>query len=328
MNISSTNFNKTANFKGGYSDDGIIGYDDAISEQKRQYIREHYDEWRMPFQSIYDKGSRLSDYQVKQITDRWEKYHNIQKIPGTNIYRGQTLVDKTKELYKLKQKGIKTIIDLVGYGNEYKEAILNAGFDYYTYNIYENWWNINDFEPKHVDKLVDFILKMQQENIYIACQHGANDTDIAFILNDFFNPKLEGKEKTTIPPSDSDFPIKLNTIYELDLYGSYEINIYKNKIYGIILEIKEQENPYLDYYNGIDMKITISKYNDFIYKVNNYYKELKNNCEIYTLDGIIYAIPKKDEFQKLGILIENSEIIYGKQCNQIKKRAKKINPNF
>lgn len=154
------------------------------------------------------------------------------------------------------------------------------------------------------------------------------DNNLIVFLNKKLMPQIDLSNKINMEKYFQKLFTKLNTIYELDLYGSYEINIYKNKIYGIILEIKEQENPYLDYYNGIDMKITISKYNDFIYKVNNYYKELKNNCEIYTLDGIIYAIPKKDEFQKLGILIENSEIIYGKQCNQIKKRAKKINPNF
>lgn len=56
---------------------------------------------------------------------------------------------------------------------------------------------------------------MQEDNIYIGCQHGANDTDIALILNDFFNPKLEGKIKTKIQPTESDFPIKLNTIYDM-----------------------------------------------------------------------------------------------------------------
>jgi hypothetical protein len=55
---------------------------------------------------------------------------------------------------------------------------------------------------------------MQNGNIYIGCQYGANDTDIALILNNFFNPLLEDKCPTTIPPNDSDFPIKLNSIYD------------------------------------------------------------------------------------------------------------------
>ena len=197
-----------------YKDDGIIGFDDSVSQGKRNYIREHYNSWHMPYRSIYDKEHRKSDYQIKQITDDWEKYHDIKKIEGTNIYRGQTLVEKPCSLYSLKNKGIKTVIDLVGYGPTYEQEVKNVGLNYYTYNIYDNWWAKIDFDSEDIKKLVDFIKVVQQDNLYIGCQHGANDTDIAFIINDFFNPKLEGKVKTTIPPYDVDFPMKLNMIYE------------------------------------------------------------------------------------------------------------------
>ena len=215
MNISPINIKlHTPNFR-SYTDDGIIGFDDRISQERRNYIREHYNSWHMPYHSIYNSEHKLTDYQMKLLIENFEKYHDIQKIKGTNIYRGQTLVDKPEYIKTLKDKGIKTIIDLVGYGKTYEDEVKKSGLDYYSYNIYENWWNITDIKPIHVNKLVDFLKKMQEDNIYIACQHGANDTDIAFILNDFFNPFLEGKAKTTIPPNDSDFPIKLNTIYDM-----------------------------------------------------------------------------------------------------------------
>ena len=215
MNITPVNIKSyTPNFK-SYTDDCIIGFDDSISQKRRNFIREHYNSWHMPYHSIYNSEHKLTDYQMKILIENFEKYHDIQKINGTNIYRGQTLVDKPEYIETLKTKGIKTIIDLVGYGKTYEEEVNKSGLDYYSYNIYENWWNITDIKPIHVNKLVDFLKKMQEDNIYIACQHGANDTDIAFILNDFFNPFLEGKAKTTIPASDSDFPIKLNTIYDM-----------------------------------------------------------------------------------------------------------------
>ena len=216
MNIKPIRFYNTS-FKCNYQDDGIIGYDDAISQANREYIREHYDSWNydLPYKSIYEKGEKLTMPEVQTIINSWEKYHDETRIDGTNIYRGQTLVEKPYNLYDIKNKGIKTVIDLVGYGDTYKEEVEKVGLKYYSYNIYENWWTKTDFNKDDIKKLVDFINVIQGDNIYIGCQHGANDTDIAFILNDFFNPLLEGKAKTTIPANDSDFPYKLNMIYDM-----------------------------------------------------------------------------------------------------------------
>ena len=215
MNILPINIKSyTPNFK-SYIDDGIIGYDDSISQERRNLIREHYSKWHTPYQSIYEKGGRLTNYQMNLLIEQLKRKHAIQNIEGTTIYRGQTLVDKPCYLHNLQDKGIKTVIDLVDYGDTYKESVTNAGLKYYKYNIYDNWWNRYDFASReYINELVKFLSKMQEGNIYIACQHGANDTDIALILNDFFNPLLEDKCPTTIPPNDSDFPIKLNTIYD------------------------------------------------------------------------------------------------------------------
>ena len=215
MNIQPINYLPRVAFK-SYVDDGIIGYDDAVSEANRNYIRMHYNSWHMPYRSIYEKEHRLTDYQIQLIINDLEKNHEMQRIEGSNnIYRGQTLVEKADCIKAVKQKGINTIIDLVGYGKTYEEAVKQAGMDYFVYNIYENWWDTALFEKTNISKLVNFLKKMQEGNIYIGCQHGSNDTDVALILNDFFNPMLEGKIKTKILPAESDFPIKLNTIYDM-----------------------------------------------------------------------------------------------------------------
>lgn len=113
---------------------------------------------------------------------------------------------------------------------------------------------------------------------------------------------------------------KLNNIYNLDLNGNYEINIYKNK-YGVILEIKKEEIEYFDYYDTIDMHLNISKYNDILYKTTNIMKD----TNIYAYKGEIYIEPMEIDFNKLGLIIENSEIIYGEKAYFIKKRGKKLN---
>ena len=188
-------------------------YDDAISKARREYIRADYDNWHMPYYSIYENEPRLNNYQLNRLINNIKQRNELQQISDTTIYRGQTLVDKPCMLEYLKEKGIKTVIDLVGYGKCYEDAVRNADLDFYTFSIFDNWWNnCNHDTPEFIDKLTDFIKKMQEGNIYIGCQYGSNDTDIAFILNDFFNPQLEGKAQTSIKPSD--FALELNTIYD------------------------------------------------------------------------------------------------------------------
>lgn len=114
---------------------------------------------------------------------------------------------------------------------------------------------------------------------------------------------------------------KLNNIYNLDLNGNYEINIYDNKEYGIILEIKKEEIEYFDYYDTIDMHLNISKYKDILYKTSN----ITKNTNIYEYKGEIYIEPINTDFNNLGIIIENSEIIYGEKAHTIKKKGKKLN---
>ena len=210
MKISPINLSFKAN-----NNDAMSNIDDIAFQDIRDSIREHYNKWHMPYQSIYEKGHRLTNYQIGLMINDLKKRNPIQKIDGTTIYRGQTLADSTCKLYDLKRKCIKTVIDLVDYGKEYENNVKQADLKYYKYNIYENWWNRYDFTSrKYIKELVKFLKKMQEGNIYIGCQHGANDTDIALLLNDFFNPVLEDKCPTKISPNDSDFPIKLNTIYD------------------------------------------------------------------------------------------------------------------
>jgi hypothetical protein len=90
----------------------------------------NYSGFKQKYQSIYEKGHRMSEYQLKLLIMGLEKYHDIQNIEGTSIYRGQTLVDMPQCLYGLKRYEIKTIIDLVGYGNTYKEAVEKAGYTF------------------------------------------------------------------------------------------------------------------------------------------------------------------------------------------------------
>lgn len=213
MNISP--INNTLNFK-SYFDRHVIAYGDEISKERRNYIRDHYDSWHMPYQSIYESQPRLSEYRLAILLDTLRNKPNMQQVGNSSVYRGKTISEHPQEaFYNMRNSGIKSIVDLVGYGKVYEDKARRAGMDFLSFSIYDNWWNRTDFESRDfIDQFIKFIKKMQEGNIFIGCQFGSNDTDIALILNDFFNPKLEGEVKTKIPPNDVDFPVRLNTIYE------------------------------------------------------------------------------------------------------------------
>ena len=210
-NLSTTYLSHTQIFK-AQNDWHVLGYDEG-GQQVRDAIRQWHNEYYMPYQSIYENGYRMTEGQLQDFISDLRSRNAMERVGDSNIFRGQTLVDKPCELFNLKDKGIQTVIDLVGYGDSYSKKVADAGMKYYCYPIYDNWWNRFDFSDRaYIDDLVKFLEKMQEGNIYIGCQHGSNDTDIALILNNFFNPKLEDKCKTEIPPSD--FEYNLNAVYD------------------------------------------------------------------------------------------------------------------
>jgi len=138
-------YQNTPTFKSKeYKDDGIIGYDDAISKQRRNDIRKWQETYYTPYQSIYEKECNLSEYQMKQLLGNLMKkpkvvdYKKVTSIDAYNVkainnnsYRGSTLICNPKALKTLKNAGIERIIDLAGYSG-YDKAAKSEGLDYYT----------------------------------------------------------------------------------------------------------------------------------------------------------------------------------------------------
>ncbi len=114
--------------------------------------------------------------------------------------------------------------------------------------------------------------------------------------------------------------LKLND-YGYELSGSYSISVFIDEKCGVILEISENDIEYFDCYD-VDMDITISKYKNFIYKLNHFINKIDGN--IYCYDGNFYFDPDYNDFISYGLLIENCEIVYGKKCFDIKKMGEKI----
>lgn len=124
------------------------------------------------------------------------------------------------------------------------------------------------------------------------------------------------------------FIYKINKKYNMELYGYYDVNIYLDKNYGIIINIKKEELEYIDYFNtNIEMNIEIMK-DSFLYKIEDIYriKDILNKFIIRKHKDNIYLEKKNISNIDLGIILENAEIIYGKEASIIVNKSEIINP--
>lgn len=98
-----------------------------------------------------------------------------------------------------------------------------------------------------------------------------------------------------------------------NISGNYQINIYTNDIYGMIIEFnKIKENSY------IDLKINITIDSIFLYKTNNNY--LNNNNTIYYYKNNYYILPKNNNIN----LLEVEEVLYGNIVKEILSKGIKV----
>lgn len=99
-----------------------------------------------------------------------------------------------------------------------------------------------------------------------------------------------------------------------NISGDYQINIYINDIYGMIIEFnKIKENNY------IDLKVKINVNSIFLYESNyNYLNNYKDT--IYYYKNKYYSLPKDSNIN----LLEVSNIIYGKEVKEIISKGIKL----
>lgn len=124
----------------------------------------------------------------------------------------------------------------------------------------------------------------------------------------------------------------LNECYNIEIMGYYNIKIFRDKIYGYILNIEKEDIDFYDYYDShVDMRITINDDQKFIFKLNNQSvidKEVLKYCHIRKLKDDVYLVPKRTINQYyLGYLVENSSIIYGVKADDIIKKSVDIKTN-
>lgn len=155
-----------------------------------------------------------------------------------------------------------------------------------------------------------------------------DENNMIFYLNIDYLNKTKFDFKEHIEQNFKDLFIKLKNIYNLNLSGYYEVVIYVNDIYGMIIELEKDDDEYIKIFGDtLDMKITFKLNCELLYEIESYYPFKFKNYKLYYNDNKFYInIDKLDKDERLEYLklLENSTIIYGKEISEIMGKVIKI----
>lgn len=108
----------------------------------------------------------------------------------------------------------------------------------------------------------------------------------------------------------------LEKYYNITFTSDYNLELYINRYYGMILEIKENEDFI---YDGIvNLKLNVLRDTLFLYEVDDPLEYI--NYEIYYYNDKFYVNAKREDIN----LIENSNLVYGDIVYKIIGRGIKI----
>ena len=108
----------------------------------------------------------------------------------------------------------------------------------------------------------------------------------------------------------------LEKYYDITFTSDYNLDFYINRYYGMILEIKENEDFIYD--DIVNLKLNVLRDTLFLYEVDDPLEYI--NYEIYYYNDKFYVNAKREDID----LIENSNLVYGDIVYKIIGRGIKI----
>ena len=108
----------------------------------------------------------------------------------------------------------------------------------------------------------------------------------------------------------------LEKYYDITFTSDYNLDLYINRYYGMILEITENENFIYD--DIVNLKLNVLRDTLFLYEVDDPLEYI--NYEIYYYNDKFYVNAKREDIN----LIENSNLVYGDIVYKIIGRGIKI----
>ncbi|MGE5456442.1 MAG: hypothetical protein ACM3O4_05005 [Ignavibacteriales bacterium] len=146
-----------------------------------------------------------------------------------------------------------------------------------------------------------------------------NENDLIVFLNNKYIENINFNDRNNLETYFRSLFLKLKNIYGINITGYYNINVYINEYFGVVLEMLKEPLECLDYYNSVDMQVNIIKDCEFLYQVNDFYDKYR----MYFYKNKLYLRISKDiSFIELGKLLENSVLVYGDIVDEILKYGK------
>jgi len=103
----------------------------------------------------------------------------------------------------------------------------------------------------------------------------------------------------------------LKNKYDIVIEGFYDITVYIDKYYGVVIHLEKDDVEYYDYFkNQVDMRI-ITIDTSFLYLVEDIPNDLINKVDVIIIDKKIY-LKIKEELSKVEMmkLLEISKVVF------------------
>ena len=103
----------------------------------------------------------------------------------------------------------------------------------------------------------------------------------------------------------------LKNKYSVVIEGFYDITVYVDKFYGVVIHMEKDDIDYYDYFkNQVDMRI-ITIDTSFLYLVEDIPNDLINKVDVIIIDKDIY-LKIKEELSKVEMmkLLEISKVVF------------------
>ena len=117
----------------------------------------------------------------------------------------------------------------------------------------------------------------------------------------------------------------LKKIYNISINGYYDITLYNDKIYGIILKLEKDDFDFDIFDNQVEMNIRVIDAH-FLYEIDDYFfLDNLNDIDIYIYNHKFYLFLKNKINDKNYLnVLEFSKVIYGDVVNKILNNGLKL----
>ena len=145
-----------------------------------------------------------------------------------------------------------------------------------------------------------------------------DDYNYTLYLNNLYIKDLNLDNKEDIENYLKKLFLIIKNRYDIDISGMFEIDIYVNNKYGIVIDIFKEDLEYLDYFsNQIDMQVNIIKDSIFLYELDSFIeKNLYKYNHKYYIDVEEIDNP---------IIYEQGNLVFGEYVIEVLKYGKKVN---